>query len=157
MKVQWCSNQRKNYQHVILGLRGLMLAALLAALMSTLTSIFNSASSMATLDIWRKIRKQAKEHELMIVGRATVLILVGLSIAWIPMVEHGQGPQLWSYLQAIAAYTAPPWCVIFLMALFWRRTTEQVFHNGCMPILEKVNIELIRQKHLHISYSKTLT
>jgi Na+/proline symporter len=53
------------------GLRGVMLAALLAALMSSLTSIFNSASSMFTMDIWRRFRKKASQHELMIVGRVS--------------------------------------------------------------------------------------
>ena len=59
------------------GVRGLMLAALLAALMSSLTPIFNSASAIVTLDIWRQFRKKAKETELMVVGRVTILILIG--------------------------------------------------------------------------------
>ena len=54
-----------------------MLAALLAALMSSLTSIFNSASSIVTLDLWRQFRKKASEFELMVVGRVTILILIG--------------------------------------------------------------------------------
>ncbi|XP_055895289.1 sodium/glucose cotransporter 4-like isoform X3 [Biomphalaria glabrata] len=60
-----------------IGLRGIMLSALLAALMSTLTSIFNSASSMVTMDLWRRFRRRAPQHELMIVGRVCVLVLIG--------------------------------------------------------------------------------
>ena len=69
------------YQDVLFlstGVRGLMLAALLAALMSSLTSIFNSASSIVTLDIWRQFRKKANEFELMVVGRVTIVILIGM-------------------------------------------------------------------------------
>uniref|UniRef100_A0A0B7AH26 Sodium/glucose cotransporter 4 n=1 Tax=Arion vulgaris TaxID=1028688 RepID=A0A0B7AH26_9EUPU len=107
------------------GLRGLMLAALLAALMSTLTSIFNSASTMFTMDIWRRFRKRAPQSELMIVGRICVLVLTGLSIVWIPVMEASQGGQLWNYLQTIAACVSPPWTWVFLLALFWNRTTEK--------------------------------
>ncbi|BFZ24265.1 hypothetical protein BsWGS_27304 [Bradybaena similaris] len=107
------------------GLRGVMLAALLAALMSTLTSIFNSASSMFTMDVWRRFRKRSPQHELMLVGRMCVLALVGLSLVWIPVIQASQGGQLWNYLQSIAACVAPPWCWVFLMALFWNRTTEK--------------------------------
>ncbi|ESP02204.1 hypothetical protein LOTGIDRAFT_230588 [Lottia gigantea] len=114
------------------GLRGLMLAALLAALMSSLTSIFNSASSMFTMDIWRRFRRHAKESELMIVGRVAVVALIGVSILWIPILEESQSGQLWSYLQAISSYTAPPWCWVFLLALFWKGTTEAGAFWGLM-------------------------
>lgn len=103
-----------------------MLAALLAALMSSLTSIFNSASTMLTMDLWRRFRPKAKERELMIVGRLCVLVLVGLSILWIPILQASQGGQLWAYLQAISSYVAPPWTIVFLTAVFWKRTTEAV-------------------------------
>ncbi|CAL1546247.1 unnamed protein product, partial [Lymnaea stagnalis] len=106
------------------GLRGIMLAALLAALMSSLTSIFNSASSMFTMDIWRRFRKRAPQAELMIVGRVCVLALIGLSVVWIPIMESSQGGQLWTYLQTISSCISPPWCWVFLLALFWKRTTE---------------------------------
>ena len=103
-----------------------MLAALLAALMSSLTSIFNSASSMFTMDLWRRFRRHAKQSELMLVGRVCVLVLVAISILWIPIMQQAQSGQLWSYVQAVASYTSPPWCWVFLLALFWKRTTEAV-------------------------------
>ncbi|KAL3879059.1 hypothetical protein ACJMK2_031373, partial [Sinanodonta woodiana] len=114
------------------GVRGLMLAALLAALMSSLTSIFNSASSIVTLDLWKQIRRKATETELMIVGRVTVLVLIGVSILWLPILEASQGGNLWSYFQAIRSYLVPPWCMAFLLAFFWRRTTEQGVFWGLM-------------------------
>lgn len=103
-----------------------MLAALLAALMSSLTSIFNSASSIVTLDIWRQFRKNAKETELMVVGRLTILVLCGVSILWLPILQQSQGGILWFYLQAVKSYLVVPWCMLFLLGFFWRRLTEQV-------------------------------
>jgi Na+/proline symporter len=73
------------------GARGLMLAVMMAALMSSLTSIFNSASAIFTIDIWKRVRKNAKDWELMVVGRVFVIILVVISILWIPILQTGQG------------------------------------------------------------------
>ena len=67
--------------------RGVMLVVMLAALMSSLTSIFNSSSTLFTMDIWKRIRPLARDWELMMVGRFFVLVLVGVSIAWIPIIE----------------------------------------------------------------------
>jgi Na+/proline symporter len=79
-----------------------------------------------TMDIWRQIRKNASQAELMRVGRITVLILVYLSIVWIPILEEAQGGLFWFYLQAIRSYLLPPMCVLFLLSFFWKRLTEQV-------------------------------
>lgn len=103
-----------------------MLAALLAALMSSLTSILNSASSIVTLDIWHQFRKKASQSELMIVGRVTVLILIGFSILWLPILQQTQGGRFWFYMQSVKSYLIPPLCMMFLLGLFWKRTTEQV-------------------------------
>ena len=73
------------------GARGLMVAVMMAALMSSLTSIFNSSSTIFTMDIWRRIRKNAKDWELMIVGRLFVVVLVIISILWIPIIQASQG------------------------------------------------------------------
>lgn len=73
------------------GARGLMLAVMMAALMSSLTSIFNSSSVIFTMDIWRRIRPRSHDWELMIVGRVFVVILVVVSILWIPVIQASQG------------------------------------------------------------------
>ncbi|XP_052673674.1 sodium/glucose cotransporter 4-like isoform X2 [Crassostrea angulata] len=114
------------------GLRGLMLAALLAALMSSLTSILNSASSIMTLDIWHQFRKKASQSELMIVGRVTVLVLIALSILWLPILQQTQGGRFWFYMQSVKSYLIPPLCMMFLLGLFWKRTTEQGVFWGLM-------------------------
>nr|XP_055050707.1 sodium/myo-inositol cotransporter 2 isoform X1 [Misgurnus anguillicaudatus] len=107
------------------GLRGLMMAVMLAALMSSLTSIFNSSSTIFTMDLWRNIRKTASEWELMIVGRVFVLVLVVVSVLWIPLVQSSQGGQLFIYIQSISVYLQPPVSVVFLTGCFWKRTNEK--------------------------------
>ncbi|KAB0358043.1 hypothetical protein FD754_002199 [Muntiacus muntjak] len=106
------------------GLRGLMLSVMLASLMSSLTSIFNSASTLFTMDIYTKIRKKASEKELMIAGRLFMLVLIGVSIAWVPIVQSAQGGQLFDYIQSITSYLGPPIAAVFLLAIFCKRVNE---------------------------------
>jgi sodium/myo-inositol cotransporter 11 len=73
------------------GFRGLMVAVMMAALMSSLTSVFNSCSVIFTMDIWKRVRKNAKDIELMIIGRIFVVLFVIISIFWIPIIELSQG------------------------------------------------------------------
>uniref|UniRef100_A0ACB8EW12 Uncharacterized protein n=1 Tax=Sphaerodactylus townsendi TaxID=933632 RepID=A0ACB8EW12_9SAUR len=107
------------------GLRGLMLAVMLAALMSSLASIFNSSGTLFTMDIYNRLRPQARDKELLIVGRVWILLLVGVSIAWIPVVQAAQGGQLFDYIQAISSYLAPPIAAVFLLGVFVKRVNEQ--------------------------------
>ncbi|TRY96025.1 hypothetical protein DNTS_006091 [Danionella cerebrum] len=103
------------------GLRGLMIAVMMAALMSSLTSIFNSSSTLFTMDIWQRIRPQATESELMVVGRLFILVLVALSIVWIPVIQSANSGQLFDYIQSITSYLAPPITTVFIMGIFWAR------------------------------------
>ncbi|KAH9585897.1 Sodium/myo-inositol cotransporter, variant 2 [Schistosoma haematobium] len=114
------------------GLRGLMLAVMLAALISDLTSIFNSASTLFTVDVYLKIRKKAKNMEIMVVSRIFIIILILLSIAWIPVIQELQGSQLFIYIQAISAYLAPPVASVYLCAVLIKRTTEKGAFYGLM-------------------------
>uniref|UniRef100_A0A3Q3E470 Sodium/myo-inositol cotransporter 2 n=1 Tax=Hippocampus comes TaxID=109280 RepID=A0A3Q3E470_HIPCM len=107
------------------GLRGLMTAVMIAALVSSLTSVFNSASTIFTIDLWKTFRSGASEWELMIVGRVFVLILVVASILWIPVIQASQGGQLFIYIQSISTYLQPPVSIIFLLGCFWTRTNEK--------------------------------
>ncbi|XP_068956887.1 sodium/glucose cotransporter 1-like [Petaurus breviceps papuanus] len=106
------------------GLRGLMLSVMMASLMSSLTSIFNSASTLFTMDIYTKIRKKASEKELMIAGRLFILALIGISIAWVPIVQSAQSGQLFDYIQSITSYLGPPIAAVFLLAIFCKRVNE---------------------------------
>ncbi|XP_059931561.1 sodium/glucose cotransporter 2 isoform X2 [Gadus macrocephalus] len=114
------------------GLRGLMLAVMLAALMSSLASIFNSSSTLFTMDIWTRLRPQAAESELMLVGRIWVLVIVGVSICWIPVVQAAQSGQLFDYIQSVTSYLAPPIASVFFLAVFVRRVNEPGAFWGLM-------------------------
>uniref|UniRef100_A0A6I8RAC2 Sodium/glucose cotransporter 1 n=1 Tax=Xenopus tropicalis TaxID=8364 RepID=A0A6I8RAC2_XENTR len=107
------------------GLRGLMLSVMLASLMSSLTSIFNSASTLFTMDIYTKIRRTASEKELMIAGRVFILFLIGVSIAWVPILQSAQSGQLFDYMQSITSYLGPPIASVFFLAIFVKRVNEQ--------------------------------
>ncbi|MCJ8739759.1 hypothetical protein PDJAM_G00050820 [Pangasius djambal] len=114
------------------GLRGLMLAVMLAALMSSLASIFNSSSTLFTMDIWTRIRPQARDRELMIVGRIWVLCIVAISICWIPVVQAAQSGQLFDYIQSVTSYLAPPIAAVFFLAIFVKRVNETGAFWGLM-------------------------
>ncbi|XP_069342014.1 sodium/myo-inositol cotransporter 2 isoform X7 [Eulemur rufifrons] len=112
------------------GLRGLMMAVMMAALMSSLTSIFNSSSTIFTMDLWNHLRPRASEKELMIVGRVFVVLLVLASILWIPVVQASQGGQLFIYIQSVSSYLQPPVAVVFIMGCFWKRANEKGAFSG---------------------------
>ncbi|KAF6035500.1 SLC5A9 [Bugula neritina] len=106
------------------GARGLMLAVMMSALMSSLTSIFNSSSTIFTMDIWRRLRKNSSDMELMIVGRVFVLAIVAVSIAWIPIIQNIS--ELFHYIQGITSFLAPPVCAVYVLGILWKRINEQV-------------------------------
>ncbi len=100
-------------------LPGIIAAALyqmLAALMSSLASAFNSCSTLLTWDVYRKWRPNATEARLVFVGRVTTVILVGLGLLWIPFMKF-VSPQLYIYLQSVQAYIAPPIAACFLLGI----------------------------------------
>lgn len=102
------------------GLKGLVVAGLLAALMSSLSSVFNSCSTLITWDIYRKIRPETPEKKLVAVGRAATIVLVVLGLAWIPMMEI-ISDQIYRYLQSVQAYISPPIAAVFLLGIVWKR------------------------------------
>jgi SSS family solute:Na+ symporter len=102
------------------GLRGIVVAGLLAALMSSLSSVFNSTSTLITWDIYRKWRPQASERHLVSVGQGATVVLVVLGLLWIPLMRLISG-QLYQYLQSVQAYIAPPIAAVFLLGIFIRR------------------------------------
>lgn len=112
------------------GLRGLMLAVMMSALVSSLTSVFNSSSTIMTMDIWRKFRKNANEVELMIVGRVCIVVLLVIAIIWIPIIQNFG--ELFHYIQAITSFLAPPVCAVYVLAVFWKRTNEKGAFWGLM-------------------------
>ncbi|MDX1530191.1 MAG: sodium:solute symporter, partial [Rhodothermales bacterium] len=103
------------------GLRGLVVAGLLAALMSSLSSVFNSCSTLVTWDVYKKLNPGASERRLVWVGRVATAVLVVLGLLWIPLLRVvGQGT-LYTYLQSVQAYISPPIAAVFLLGIAWRR------------------------------------
>jgi len=102
------------------GLVGLMIAALLAALMGAMSSVFNSASTLVTLDFYKKLRPDASERQLVTFGRAATGVMVLLGILWVPFI-HLINSQLYIYLQSVQAYISPPIAACFIFGIFWPR------------------------------------
>uniref|UniRef100_A0A8C9P9J4 Sodium/mannose cotransporter SLC5A10 n=1 Tax=Spermophilus dauricus TaxID=99837 RepID=A0A8C9P9J4_SPEDA len=115
-----------------IGLRGLMIAVMMAALMSSLTSIFNSSSTLFTMDIWRRRRPWASERELLLVGRLVIVVLIGVSVAWIPILQGSNSGQLFIYMQSVTSSLAPPVTAVFILGIFWPRANEQGAFWGLM-------------------------
>jgi SSS family solute:Na+ symporter len=102
------------------GLRGLLAGGLLAALMSSLASVYNACSTLFTMDIYQKIKPAASNKELVKVGRITTAIVVVLGMIWIPLMSKISGV-LYQYLQSVQSYLAPPIAAVFLLGVFSKR------------------------------------
>ncbi len=105
------------------GLRGVVVAGLLAALMSSLSSVFNSCSTLITWDIYRKLHPDASEKKLVRVGQIATAVLVVFGLAWIPIIK-GFG-QLYVYLQSVQGYISPPIAAVFLVGIAWKRVNSR--------------------------------
>ncbi|MEE2770592.1 MAG: sodium:solute symporter [Bacteroidota bacterium] len=102
------------------GIRGLVAAGLLAALMSSLASVFNSCSTLFTVDIYKKLRPNTPEKKLVRTGQIATLVVVVIGIIWIPIMANISGV-LYEYLQSVQSYIAPPITAVFLLGIFYRR------------------------------------
>jgi len=106
------------------GLKGVMVAALLAALMSSLSSVFNSCSTLVTMDVYKKMRPDATERRLVMVGRLTTAGIVMLSVMWIPFIRYLNN-EVYQYLQSVQAMVGAPITAVFLTGILWRGATER--------------------------------
>lgn len=112
------------------GLRGLVVAGLLSALMSSLASLFNSCATLFTVDIYEKLRPGKSQRHLVNVGRIATGCVVIAGLIWIPIMHKMAGGGIYVYLQGVQGYLAPPITCVFLLGLFWRRTTAQAAFLG---------------------------
>lgn len=103
-----------------IGVKGIVVASLLAALMSSLASCFNSTSTLLTLDVYKKYHPEASEQKLITVGRIITGIMVLFGLIWIPLIRV-MSSQLYIYLQSVQAYISPPIAAAFLFGVFWKR------------------------------------
>src|SRR5215475_403784 len=106
------------------GLVGLMIAALLAALMGGMASVFNSTSTLVTLDFYKKLKPDASERQLVLIGRLATGVMVLLGIAWVPFITRISG-QLYIYLQSVQGYISPPIASCFILGILWTRMNAQ--------------------------------
>lgn len=103
-----------------MGLRGLLAGGLLAALMASLASVYNACSTLFTMDIYRKMKPRASGEELVRVGRIATIVVVILGMIWIPMMGR-ISTTLYTYLQSVQSYLAPPIAAVFLLGVFFKR------------------------------------
>lgn len=117
-------------QHVLpSGVRGMVVAGLLAALMSSLAGAFNASSTLFTMDLYQKFRPQASQHQLVWMGRLATAVMVLIGLMWIPVIRGSKG--LYDYLQGVQGYLAPPIFVVFFFGVFMKRLNAK----GCLAAL----------------------
>jgi len=105
------------------GLRGLVVAGLLSALMGSLAGVFNACSTLFTVDLYQKWKPEATQHQLVRTGRIATTVMVFIAMAWIPVIKNAQG--LYGYLQAVQGYLAPPIFVVFFFGVAFKRLNKQ--------------------------------
>jgi len=130
-----------------IGLRGLVAAGLLAALMSSLASVFNSCSTLFTVDIYKKLRPDASEKSLLRTGRVATGFVVILGIVWIPIMQNISGV-LYEYLQSVQSYIAPPIAAVFLLGISYKRINSRgamtTLIVGLVVVFLRLGLELGR-------------
>ncbi len=104
------------------GVRGIVMASLLAAVMSSLSSVFNSTSTIVTMDFYRRHYPDATQQQLVRVGQIATLVIVVIGMLWIPFIQYFSD-QLYIYLQSVQAYVSPPIAAVFLVGILWRRAS----------------------------------
>ena len=105
------------------GLRGIVVAGLLSALMGSLAGVFNACSTLFTVDLYEKWRPNATQHQIVRTGRIATTVMVLVALAWIPVIKNAHG--LYTYLQSVQGYLAPPIFVVFFLGVFFKRMNAQ--------------------------------
>jgi SSS family solute:Na+ symporter len=133
-----------------MGLKGIVIASLLAALMSSLASCFNSSSTLFTMDIYKKWKPQASEKQLVLIGRISTGVLVILGILWVPFIKYISS-QIYIYLQSVQAYVSPPIAAVFLLGVFWSGANGKGAISALISGLflggSRLILELIHKQH----------
>jgi len=123
------------------GLRGLVLAGMLSALMSALASLFNSTATLFTVDFYKRLRPQSSERHLVYVGRLATAVVILLGMAWIPFLQDLGRGQLYTYLQLVQSLLAPSIAAVFMLGIFSRGVTP---HSGLIGIVSGFLIGMLR-------------
>jgi SSS family solute:Na+ symporter len=120
------------------GVRGIILAALVAAITSTVDSILNSASTMVTMDFVKPTYPDITDKGLVRVGQITTTIVMIVAVVWAPQIQHF--PSLWSYLQSVLSYATPPIVATFLGGIFWARANR---HGAFTTLLLGISLGVV--------------
>jgi solute:Na+ symporter, SSS family len=123
------------------GLRGLVLAGMLSALMSALASLFNSTATLFTVDFYKRLRPQSSERHLVYVGRLATAVVILLGMAWIPFLQDLGKGQLYTYLQLVQSLLAPSIAAVFMLGIFSRGVTP---HSGLIGIVTGFVVGMLR-------------
>jgi len=130
------------------GLRGLVAAGLMAALMSSLASVFNSCSTLFTMDIYKKFRPEASESQIVKIGRIATGVVVVLGVLWVPVIEKLADGALYGYLQNVQAYIAPPITAVFLLGIFSSRINNKgalvTLFSGLLIAAIRLTLEVLK-------------
>ena len=124
------------------GLKGLVAGGLMAALMSSLASVFNSCSTIFTIDIYKKLKPNESEKKLLNIGKLATTVIVILGIIWIPIMEKIGGGVMYQYLQNVQSYIAPPVAAVFILGIVWKRVNSKAAITTLMAGLVLLIIRL---------------
>ncbi|PRX57256.1 sodium:solute symporter [Flagellimonas meridianipacifica] len=131
------------------GLKGLVAGGLIAALMSSLASVFNSCSTIFTIDIYKKIMPDKEEKQLLRIGKTATAVIVVLGIFWIPIMEKIGGGVMYQYLQNVQSYIAPPVTTVFLLGIVWKRVNSTAaittLMTGLVLLIARLSAEIYYQ------------
>lgn len=122
------------------GVKGLIVCGILAALMSSLASLFNSSAALFTIDFYQRYRPNTDPKKLVRIGQAATVVIVVLGILWIPIMRS-IGDVLYLYLQDVQSVLAPGIAAAFLMGICWKRTSAQ---GGMWALISGLVIGLCR-------------
>ncbi|MDF9831370.1 sodium:solute symporter [Parabacteroides sp. PF5-6] len=122
------------------GVKGLVVCGILAALMSSLASLFNSSAMLFTIDFYKRFKPETPEKKLVAIGQAATVVIVILGILWIPIMRT-VGDVLYAYLQDVQSVLAPGIAAAFLLGITWKRTSAQ---GGMWGLISGLVIGLTR-------------
>ncbi|MGB5238781.1 MAG: sodium:solute symporter [Flavobacteriaceae bacterium] len=141
------------------GLKGVILAALVAAITSSVDSVLNSTSTLVTMDFVKPFWPESSDKTLVNVGRITTLIVMIIAVLWAPQIQNF--PSLWDYFQSTLAYTTPPIVALFIGGIFWKGANKQgafasLILSLILGIMGFAAVEVMGLFYIHFLYSAAI-
>ncbi len=141
------------------GLKGVILAALVAAITSSVDSVLNSTSTLVTMDFVKPFRPNASDKMLVKVGRITTFTVMVIAVLWAPQIQNF--PSLWDYFQSTLAYTTPPIVALFIGGIFWRGANRHgafasLILSLILGIMGFAAVEVVGLFYIHFLYAAAI-